>query len=410
MKKLLLSAVLILSVNAENLKSVLNYAITHNELAISKDITAKQPLMESKSLKKDYYPKVYIGGAYQRLDPAPFGKPGDTYSGFVKVSVNLYDGNKKKYQIKSKKFQFESLNYQSKSYKKQLEFNIVNLYFNIKSIKAQLKALKTAKEYLLAEYKRVENSYKQGLVTEYDVKKIEASLFNTNYQIENLKYQLSELKSNLNLYVGKKINNIDDSFILSPKKIKANTLDNIKALNAQMKEIEYSAKSLDSAYKPQIKLEDTYSIYKYGRDDKVLYEEDNQNQLSLTVNMLIFDNNSLKTQKEALLIQKLSLKKQIDYYKKEQNKNLKLALLNIKTIKTQILSAQKSLEAANIAFEMISNKYHIGEATVVDYLDALNQKTSALAEYKVALYRLQVAYANYYLNANCDIRKYIKEK
>ncbi len=410
MKKLLLSAVLILSVNAESLKSVLNYAITHNELALSKDITAKQPLMEGESIKKDYYPKIYIGGNFQRLDPVPFGKPGDTYNGFVKVSINLYDGGKKNYQIKSKKFQFKSLQYQSKSYKNQLEFNIVNLYFNIKSIKAELKALKSAKDYLLAEYKRVENSYKEGLVTKYDVKKIEASLFNIKYQIENLKYQLSELKNNLNLYVGKKISNIDNSFIIIPKNIKANTLDNIKALNAQMKEIEYSAKSLNSVYKPQINLEDSYSVYKYARDDKVLYEEDNQNQLSLTINMLIFDNNSVKKQKEALLVQKLSLQKQIDYYKKEQNKNIKLAILNIKTIKAQILSAQKSLEAANTAFEIISNKYHIGDATVVDYLDALNQKTNALAEYKVAIYRLQVAYANYYLNANYDIRNYIKEK
>ena len=411
MKKLLLSVALILSANAENLKSILDYAITHNELALSKDISSKQPLLESESLKKDYFPKVYIGGAYQRLDPAPTNMPGDTYNAFAKVSINLYDGNKKKYQIQSKKHQFESLKFDSKAYKKQLEFNIVNLYFNIKSLKSQLQALKSAKKYLSAEYERVENKYKAGMVTIDEVKKIEASLFNTIYQIDNLNYQLSKLQNNLNLYTGKDIKKLDDSKILPINDVKTDTIDdNIKSLKEKIKELEYNAKSLDSIYKPQIKLEDSYSVYKYDRDDKVPFEEDNQNKLTLSLNMLIFDNSSVKKQKQSILIQKLALQKQIAYYKKQQNKDIKLAILNIKTIKSQINSAKKSLESANIAFDMIANKYHIGEATVVDYLDALNQKTNALAQYKTALNELQIAYANYYLNTNNDIINYVKVK
>jgi len=410
MKKLLLSVALILSANAENLKSILDYAITHNELALSKDINSKQPLLESESLKKDYFPKVYIGGAYQRLDPLPKNIAGDTYNAFAKVSINLYDGNKKKYQIQSKKYLFNSLKFESKSYKKQLEFNIVNIYFNIKSLKSQLQALKSAKKYLSAEYERVENKYKAGMVTIDEVKKIEASLFNTIYQIDKLNYSLNELENNLNLYTGKDIKKLDDSRILPINDVKIDTLDNIKSLKEKIKELEYNAKSLDSIYKPQIKLEDSYSVYKYDRDEKVLFEEDNQNKLTLSLNILIFDNSSVKKQKQSILIQKLALQKQIAYYKKQQNKDIKLALLNIKTIKSQIKSAKKSLESANIAFDMIANKYHIGEATVVDYLDALNQKTNALAQYKTALNELQIAYANYYLNTNNDIINYVKVK
>jgi len=409
MKKFFLSVVLAFYANADNLKSILNYALTHNDLSVAKDINAKQPLLESESIKKDYFPKLYIGGTYQKYNPIPLGRPGDTYNGYVKISLNLFDGNKKRYQIDAKKFEFQSLKFQSKSYKKQLEFNIVNLYFNIKSLNANLQAFQRAKEYLTAEYKRVKNLFNIGSVTEDEVKKIEASLFNTIYQIDNVKYQITELKKNLNLYVGKDVKDIGSSTIIPPFNVKADTLDTIKSLKAQSKAIEYNAKALDSAYLPQINIEDTYSIYGYDRTDALHPKgEDHENQIMLSINMLIFDNDSIKKQKEAVLIQKLSLQKQINYYEKEQKKNIELALLNIKTIKTQIISAKKSLESANKAFEIISNRYHSGEVTVVDYLDALSVKTNALAQYKAALYKLQVAYAAYYLYTNHEIKEYVQ--
>jgi len=409
MKKIFLSIVLAFYANADNLKSILNYALIHNDLSVAKDINTKQPLLESESIKKDYFPKLYIGAAYQRNDPKLLGRAGDTYNGYVKLSFNIFDGNKKKYQINAKKFEFQSLNFQSKSYKKQLEYNIVNLYFNIKSLQANLEALQKAKEYLTAEYKRVKNLFNTGSVTEDEVKKIEASLFNTIYQIDNIKYKITELKRNLNLYVGKDVKNIGSSIIIPPFNIKVDTLDTIKSLKAQLKAIEYNAKALDSAYLPQINIEDTYSIYGYERTDALHPKgEDHENQIILSINMLIFDNNSIKKQKEAVLIQKLSLQKQINYYEKEQKKNIKLALLNIKTIKAQIISAKKALQSANIAFKIVSNKYKSGDATVVDYLDALSVKTNALAQYKAALYQLQVAYAAYYLYTNQDIKEYVK--
>ena len=409
MKKLVLSAILTFYANADNLKSILDYTLTHNDLSVAKDINIKKPLLESESIKKDNFPKIYIGGAYQRYNPRPLGRPGDIYNGYAKISFNIYDGGSKKNKIEAKNFEFKSLSFESKSYKKQLQFNVVNLYFNIKSLKASLFALKKAKEYLTAELKRVENLFEVGAVTEDDVKKIEASLFNTIYQIDNIKYQISNLKKNLNLTVGKKVENLGDSTILPPVNITSDTLDTIKSLQAKSKAIEYSAKALNSVYLPQIDISDTYSLSGYDRYDRTHPKgDDDENQLSLSINMLLFDGDSVKKQKEAILIQKLSLQKQINYYKKEQNKNIKLAFLNIETIKTQITSAKKSLEAANKAFEIISNRYHSGEVTVVDYLDALSVKTNTLAQYKMALYNLQVAYATYYLYTNHEIKEYVK--
>ena len=97
----------------EDLKSILDYAVTHNDLSIAKDINAKKPLLESKSIKKDYFPKLFIGGAYSRLDPRSMQRPGDVYNGYVKISFNLFDGNKKRFSLKSKNFEYQALNFQS---------------------------------------------------------------------------------------------------------------------------------------------------------------------------------------------------------------------------------------------------------------------------------------------------------
>jgi outer membrane protein TolC len=411
MKKFFIFLLLTVCSNAGDLKSLLEYAVKHNALSVSNDIKTRRPLIEKKSIKKASFPKLYVGVAYQRYNPMLTGVPGDIYNGYVKLSFNLFDGNKKKNQIESKNYEYKSLNFQSKSYKKQLEYNIVNVYFNIKTLRANLAALQKAKEYLQAENSRVKNLFDAGAVTEDEVKKIEASLFNTVYQIENVKYQIAQLKKNLNLYVGKDVENIGNSIILppSPGKLKADLLDYIKSLQAQVKQTEYNAKSLDSVYYPQINIEDTYNRYRYARTDTYHPEgEKFDNKLTLSVNLLIFDNSSVKTQKEAVLINKITLNRQIDYYKKEQQKNIQLALLKIKTVKSQIESARKSLESANKAFEIISNRYHSGEITAVDYLDALSVKTNAQAQYKAALYSLQTAYAAYYLYTNYEIKEYVK--
>lgn len=413
MKRVILSlTILVCFADAENLRSILDYALSHNELSIAKDLNTKKPLLEQQSIKRDYFPKIDIGSSYQGIYPKSYGRAGDTYNAEAKISLNIYDGNKKIYQIKAKNFEFKSLKFQSNSFKKELQFNIVNLYFNTKALLANLTALRTAKKYLEAEYKRVKNLFEVGTVTKDEVKKIEASLFSTIYKIDKTLYEIAKSKKELALYIGKSINNLGNSTIIPPVldlNVKSDTLDQIKALKAQQKAIEYNAASIKSAYQPHINIEDSYHIYGYDRTD-YLYAHANryENNILFTFNMRLFDNNSIEKQREAMLVQKLSLQKEIRYYEKEQQNNIELALLNIKTIKSQITSAKKSLEAANKAFELISKKYENGAATVVDYLDALSVKTDAMAQYKAALYNLQVAYSAYYLYTNNEIKEFVK--
>ena len=128
----------------------------------------------------------------------------------------------------------------------------------------------------------------------------------------------------------------------------------------------------------------------------------------LTFSMRLYDNSSIKTQKESVILQKRALEKSIEQAKDIQETNIKLAVLKINTARVQIKSAKNTLESASSAYEAILQKYKAGIVDNIAYLDALSTKTNAQAQYEQALNNLQVSYANYYYYANKNIKEHIK--
>jgi len=170
-----------------------------------------------------------------------------------------------------------------------------------------------------------------------------------------------------------------------------------------------AAEGIVSVYYPQLRLEDNYGVYNYGRSDfehpKGVY---NQNTLALTLNIRLFDNGVVTKQKESLQLQKMALDKRIKELEETRDINAELSLSKINTTKAQIQSARQGLEAANSAYKMSAKKFEAGVIDNVAYLDALSVKTNAKAQYETALNNLQIAYASYYFNTNKNIKEYVK--
>jgi len=397
---------------ADNLKSILDFATVNNKIVNSNALTEKAKIKELESSKSDYYPTVDVGGFYQRLDDASPFAPGTTYSGYAKVGVDLYDGGRKSNTIKQNKAILDSSKYNSLAYKKSLQLQIVQDFYNIKSAKSALDALKDSNIQISAELDRVKKFYEAGTVTEDDVERLNAAYSNNIYRISSVKYQIKSLKKILGIKVGKKIETLDDSSIKIPKNLQKELSDDILALQANSSSLTYSANNISSAYYPQIKVEDTYSIYGYqdkpsmgGQEIKQL---DNQNKLMLTLNIRLFDMGVISKQKESLLLQKEALQKQIEQYQDEQDVNVALALLKIDMTKAQIESAKSALKSSTIAYGTVSKKYAAGIVDYVTYLDSLSVKTNAKAQYEKALNDLQIAYASYYYYTNKNIKDFIK--
>lgn len=409
MKKQLLVLAIPAIFYAQDLSSLLDSAMNNNKIIKAKLITQESKKQDIEAVKNGYYPTIDVGASYQRLDKRSANQPGDVYSGYANIGIDLYDGSKKDNLIKQNKAILSSSKFDTLLYKKSLEMTIIEDFYTIKSIESQLNALNNKKNQLNEELKRINKFYEAGISTKDDVDNLQAAYSNNIYEIDSAKFQILSLKKLFTLRTGVAITSTEDSFFVEPLNLEKELNDNIKILKENSNTLFYASKSLNSEYLPKIRLEDTYSLYGYSRDDASHPEGlDNQNVLMLSLNMRVSDNGVVSKQRESLRLQKLALQEEIKQEKLTQNINIELAVSKIYTVKAQINSAKSSLKSATSAFETISKKFEVGNVDHVTYLDALSTKTNAKAQYETALNNLQIAYASYYYYANKNIREFIK--
>jgi len=410
MKRKLLLLIAPLLVSGDNLKELLSFATTHNDLVIAKNYAQASRAKEVESKQSAYFPTIDIGGFYQRDDAASPFQAGDVYSGFAKVGLDVYDGGKKSSQVEQSKLSLQSSTYDKEAYKKSLSLQIAQDFFSIKSLEATLNAREEANKSLKAQLERISRFFEVKMATQDDIDRVQADYDTNVYNMESIKFQILSLKSQLELKVGKKIDTLEDSSFIKNHFEDYKVLDSTNALIAQKSSINRGADALDSVYYPKLRVEDTYSLYGYERIDPNLTALnatplDKQNTLLLTLNFRVFDYGNIAKTKEAVLLSTQALNAQILYQTKEQKIQYELSKARIQTAKARIKSALSALNAATSAFATIEKKYNAGIVDYIVYLDTLTKKTNSKALYESALNDLEIAYASLYYYGAKDIKE-----
>ena len=407
MNKKLLVLLLPALLSAQNLHELIRLAQTNNDIVIAKKHSQDAKAKELDSKKSEYFPTVDLGGFYKRDDDVSPFQAGDVYSAYAKLDFEIYDGGRRSSQVDAKKESLKSSNFDSTAFKKSLSLNITKNFFTIKSLQASLNAREEAQKTLKAQLERIKQFYSAKMATLDDVERVQAD-FDTNlYNMQTIRFQILSLKSQLELTVGEKIASFETSLFKKESNAAFESLDDIKATQAQKRAIVHNANAIDSYYYPNIQIEDKYSLYAYDRldplADQFAQPLDNQNVLLLSANMRLFDFGRLSKTKEALKLNAAALQSQIEYKTKEQKMRYALAVARIETAKLKIKSAKSALNAATSAFETIEKKYNAGIVDYIVYLDALTKKTSSKALYASSLNDLEVAYATYYYYSGKNI-------
>lgn len=399
--------------SAQTLKELLAYSTKNNDIIVIKKYQAQAIQKELDAKKSSYFPSVDIGSVYKRDDDTSPFDAGDTYNAYASLSLDIYDGGKREAQIHEKKSTLNAKNFDKKAYKKSLALDITRDFFTIKSLQASLHAKQEAKNALQAQLKRIKSFYEVKMATLDDVQRVQAD-FDTNiYDIQTITFQIFSLKSLLELKVGEKIKLLEDASFKKVLTSKYETLDATKSAIAQKSALEFSANALQSAYYPNISLQDKYNYYEYSRLDPKLIQLNatplnKQNTLLLTLNLRLFDFGQIRKNKEALMLNAQALQTQIAYQEKEQNIQFSLAKARIKTAKLKIKSAKSALNAAQSAFVTIEKKYNAGIVDYIVYLESLTKKTSSKALYESSLNDLEIAYASYYYYSGKNIQEELK--
>ena len=394
---------------AEDLRTLIEYAKENNNLVESNRFLEKSKSKQLDSKKSAYFPTVDVGAYYQSLNDKTPNMAGDIYSGYAKIGFDIYDGGKKSALVEAAKSEYKASSFDTSDAKKNLALAIVQDFFTIKSLDSILKAKVDSNKLLKEQLSRVEKFYTARLATKDDVDRLQSAYDTNIYEIESLRFESLSVKKRLELKVGKSIETLEDSSFNESIKDEFELSDSIESLKANQEAILSSAESIDSIYYPQIRVEDTYSIYGYSRDDS--YHPDgleNQNKIMLSMNMRLFDYSSARESKQVLSLNSQALKEQVKYKSKEQKLEYELSIARIDTSKIKIKSAKSALTSAQSAYETIEKKYKAGIADYIVYLDALSTKTNARALYESSLNDLEVAYAIYYYQAGKNLEEYIK--
>lgn len=393
----------------EDLKSLLEYAKQNNDLLVASKFVQDAKAKDVDSKRSAYFPTIDIGGYYQSLDEKSPMQAGDVSSGFAKASLDIYDGGKKSSLLDQAKSEYKASEFDTNEMKRALSLDIAQNFYALQSLKASLVAKEDAKKSLDEQLSRIKTYFEAKLATTDDVDRLQAAYDTNVYEIESLKLQiLSNLKL-LELKVGKKVEVLDDSNFKEVMQEEMLQSGAIGSLLAKQSAVLFGAESIVSLYYPQIKVEESYSLYGYSRTD-VAHPEglENQNKILLSANMRIFDYGTLSDAKQSLVLSAKALDAQVAFKTKEQKMQYELSLSKIQTGKVKIISAQSALKAAKSAYFTINEKYKAGIVDYVIYLNALTSQTAAQAMYETSLCELEMAYASYYYYSGRNLEEFIK--
>lgn len=404
-KKLIITVVFFTSfLNADGLKDIIKYAIDNNNniKAVELESQAKQKTYES--VDNIYKPTATIGASYSKLDmDVRESQVGNTAVGFLKFSVELYNGAREKSLKAQKKYEHKEALFSTKMRKKELALQVVTYFYQAKSIDENIKALREKSVTLTAELKRVKIKYDIKMITEDEVLKLQSEYEENEYNIQELEYQKTYMLKNLSLLAGKDIQELDDSTLPEVQNLEFSDSENIKAMQENIKALKENVNVISALKKPQLKLENSLNIYGYSDYNKVILKDlpKQQNQLMLTLTYNLFDTSSIEKKQAAFLI-KRAKDEQLYQLKKQEKINYELTKQKLQTQKAKIKSAKSALDMTNKLFEIIEIKYQNDVVDNIAYLDALSAKVINRAIYKQSLYDYEIAKANYYFTSGVN--------
>jgi len=409
-KTALIISLLHFSLNATNLKELIDKTLENNQNLKSLKSLDLSKEKSYQSVKNIYNPTLNIGANYMKLDGDVRNvQVGQTITAFAKFGINLYDGGKSKALKQQKEYEYKASVLTTTTTIKEVLLDVVTLFFQAKTVQENIAVLKEKQNALKAQYERVKTKYDIKMTTIDEVLKLQSEYESNQYTIDELEYQKEQLLENLSLLCGLKVTTLDNSTLPDVKDLVYVESETIKSLKMSIKAQEENIKITSSTKKPQVRFEDSYNLYNYDDyNDKILTDlPDSQNQLTLNISFNLFDTNS-KDKIQASKITKKALDQKLSFLSKQEKMKFDLAKRKLHTQELKIKSLKSAVEMGNSVYEMIKTKYQNGIVDNITYLDALSKKVYNIALYKQALNDYEIAKANYYFASGIDYKKAIE--
>lgn len=388
MKKLSLLCLFPLLAFSGNLQQLLTLAEQNKHVESSRyELEAAKE--KEYATKSGYMPSLSFGAnqTYNQEESSMLS-PEKSRTGAATLSFTIYDGGKREALFSQQEALVKSATFSLASVQNNVSLNVIYYYFNYISTLASKESTLQKMEQLEAERYRLEKYLSVGSATADELQKIISSIEQTKVDLLTIDNTLNNISNTLEYLTGKEVSVEAGSSVRLQETQSSDDAKrfDIQALEESVQSTKAEAEAAKAPHLPTIKIEDTYSRFKYDYANPLWNSDaDHQNTVQLSMQWKIFDFGSTSASVQAAQKNYLAKSSDLAYEKQKAKASYKSAQNSYKTALAKIDAAKARLSASEMTYELVKKKFQQGIVNNVTYLDALTDKFNARSQLQTAL-------------------------
>ena len=329
------------------------------------------------------------------------------YGATLGINYTIFNGLGRKYNYKQLREQHNLTELQAQQIIEQTMVQLSSVYYQIAQLDETVSILENAKEISKIRLKRAQYGFEYGQGSQLNILNAEVDVNNDSINQLNTIQQLENAKRNLNLILGRQLNesfSVDTTVIfdlaLSADDLKSKAQERniqIQQTQSQLRNSEFAIKASKSGWFPSLNANAAYA-YSGNKNPASPFLQGSQSygpQAGLSLSWNIFDGGGTKTRVQAAKIQ-------LETQKIQQKKTLYSVERDVQNAHSSyqnalfVLSAQKdNLATAKRNFDRSNEMYKNGQITSIEFrtaqLNMLNaQNSKSQAKYSAKNAELQL--------------------
>ena len=310
--------------------------------------------------------------------------------------------------IKNKQNDIDIILEKSRASKIEMTKQVKDAYYGVLLSKSSLKVLEQSHKNALETLKNIENSYKQGVVSEYDFIRAQVNVNNLNPALINAKngveLAIMQLRMILSLPAEQKIETNETLETYSNKLTLAVQMDNQTILeqNSDLRILDYNIVGLQN----QLKLINTQHLPMLSASSSYLYQTQAEDfkfkdyncvgsaSIGLQLTVPLFAGMQKVNQAKQVKMAIKGLQIQREYAKEGINLQVQAAINQMNAAKEQLNVNKDAIKQAERGYEIAKVRYQVGSGTILELNDSELSLTQSSLNYQQSLYNFLSAQAN----------------
>lgn len=310
--------------------------------------------------------------------------------------------------IKNKQNDIDIILEKSRVSKIEMTKQVKDAYYGVLLSQSSLKVLEQSHKNALETLKNIENSYKQGVVSEYDFIRAQVNVNNLNPALINarngVELAIMQLRMILSLPAQQKIETNETLETFSDKLISYSQIDNqtILAQNSDLRILDYNIVGLEN----QLKLINTQHLPMLSASGNYLYQTQAEDfkfkdynwvgsaSIGLQLTVPLFAGMQKVNQAKQVKMAIKGLQIQREYAKEGINLQVQAAINQMNAAKEQLNVNKDAIKQAERGYEIAKVRYQVGSGTILELNDSELSLTQSSLNYQQSLYNFLSAQAN----------------